>query len=397
MITPMDTAAKPKAGLEDTVATSSAICYLDGDHGVLAYCGYDIHDLARHATFEEVCYLLWHRRLPTRAELGDLQAQLVAARPLPEPVLRLMRMLPSGDVAAGSGSRARSTGDSMDMLRTLTSALSHYDTDAADNSAPANYRKAVRLTAQVSSLVATMGRVNAGGAPIQPDPVLSHAANFLYMLTGERPSGLATRAFDVALVLHADHELNASTFAARVAAATLTDMHSTIVAAIGTLKGPLHGGANADVMRMLLDIGSDAPLEKAEEAIRARLARKEKIPGFGHRVYHTEDPRATHLRQMSRDLGQRAGQPIWYEMSQRIEALVTAEKKLNPNVDFYSASTYYSLGIPIELFTPIFAVSRISGWTAHVLEQYANNRLIRPRADYIGPEYPQRYRALEDR
>jgi 2-methylcitrate synthase len=379
----MTTAVKPKAGLEDTVATSSAICYLDGDRGVLAYCGYDIHDLARHATFEEVCYLLWHRRLPTRAELGDLQSELAAARPLPEPVLRLMRTLPAGN--------------GMDMLRTLTSALSHYDADASDNSPQANYRKAVRLTAQIGSLVATMGRMQAGGSPIQPDPALGHAANFLYMLTGDRPSGLATRAFDVALILHADHELNASTFAARVAAATLTDIHSAMVAAIGTLKGPLHGGANADVMRLLLEIGKDGPAEKAEEAVRAKLARKEKIPGFGHRVYHTEDPRATHLREMSRDLGQRAGVPIWFEMSQRIEALVKGEKKLNANVDFYSASTYHSLGIAVDLFTPIFAVSRVSGWTAHVLEQYANNRLIRPRAEYIGPEYPQRYVPLDQR
>jgi citrate synthase len=379
----MSTAEKPKAGLEDTVATSSAICYLDGDRGVLAYCGYDIHDLARHATFEEVCYLLWHRRLPTRAELGDLQSELAAARSLPEPVLRLMRTLPSGNA--------------MDTLRTLTSALGHYDPDASESSPQANYRKAVRLTAQMSSLVATMGRMNAGAGPIQPDPVLGHAANFLYMLSAERPSGLATRAFDVALILHADHELNASTFAARVAAATLTDMHSAIVAAVGALKGPLHGGANADVMRLLLEIGQSAPPEKAEEVVRAKLGKKEKIPGFGHRVYHTEDPRATHLRQMSRDLGQRAGQPIWFEMSQRIEALVKAEKKLYANVDFYSASTYHALGIPVELFTPIFAVSRISGWTAHVLEQYANNRLIRPRAEYIGPEYPQRYVPVEAR
>ena len=379
----MTTVAKPKAGLEDTVATSSEICYLDGDRGVLAYCGYDIHDLARYATFEEVCYLLWHRRLPTRAELGDLQSQLVAARTLPEPLLRLMRALPAGNT--------------MDALRTLTSALGHYDPDAADNSPQANYRKAVRLTAQTSSLVATMGRTNTGGGPIHPDPVLSHAANFLYMLTGERPSGLATRAFDVALILHADHELNASTFAARVAAATLTDIHSAIVGAIGALKGPLHGGANADVMRLLLEIGKDAPPEKAEEVVRAKLARKEKIPGFGHRVYHTEDPRATHLREMSRDLGERAGEPIWYEMSQRIEALVKSEKKLNANVDFYSASTYHSLGIDIDLFTPIFAVSRISGWTAHCLEQYANNRLIRPRTDYIGPPHPQTVLPLEQR
>jgi citrate synthase len=383
-------ASKPKAGLEDTVATSSAICYLDGDRGVLAYCGYDIHDLAKHATFEEVCFLLWHRRLPTRAELGDLQSQLVAARPLPEPILRLMRQLPSGNPSTGSGNL-------MDALRTLTSALSHYDADANDNSPAANYRKAVRLTAQISSLVATMGRPSGGQGTVVPDPVLGHAANFLYMLTGERPSSLATRAFDVALILHADHELNASTFAARVAAATLTDIHSATVAAIGTLKGPLHGGANADVMRLLLEIGSDAPLKKAEEVVRAKLANKEKIPGFGHRVYHTEDPRATHLRQMSRDLGQRSGQPVWYEMSQRIEALVKAEKKLNANVDFYSASTYHALGIHVDLFTPIFAVSRISGWTAHVLEQYANNRLIRPRAEYVGPEYPQRYVPLDAR
>jgi 2-methylcitrate synthase len=380
----MTTAApRPKAGLEDTVATSSAICYLDGDQGVLAYCGYDIHDLARHATFEDVCFLLWHRRLPSRAELGDLQSQLIAGRALPEAVIRIMRSLPPGDL--------------MDALRTLTSVLGHYDPDAADNSPQANYRKAVRLTAQLGSLVATLGRVNSGASPLSPDPVLGHAANFLYMLTGERPSGLATRAFDVALILHADHELNASTFAARVAAATLTDLHSAIVAAIGTLKGPLHGGANADVMRLLLEIGKDAPPERVDEVIRGKLARKEKIPGFGHRVYHTEDPRATHLRQMSRDLGQRAGEPQWFEMSQRIEALVKGEKKLNPNVDFYSASTYHALGIPIDLFTPIFAVSRISGWTAHVLEQYANNRLIRPRAEYIGPDYPQRYVPVDAR
>jgi citrate synthase len=379
----MTTASTAKAGLEDTVATSSAICYLDGDRGVLAYCGYDIHDLARHATFEEVCFLLWHRRLPTRAELGDLQSQLVAARPLPEPVIRLMRALPPGNT--------------MDALRTLTSALGHYDPDANEHTPQANGTKAVRLTAQIASLVATIGRLEKGGGPIQPDPVLSHAANFLYMLTGERPSALATRAFDVALILHADHELNASTFAARVVAATLSDIHSAIVAAIGALKGPLHGGANADVMRLLLEIGRDAPPDKAEEVVRAKLARKEKIPGFGHRVYHTEDPRATHLREMSRDLGQRAGEPMWYEMSQRIEALVKAEKKLNANVDFYSASTYHALGIDIDLFTPIFAVSRVSGWTAHVLEQYANNRLIRPRAEYIGPEYPQRYQPLEAR
>ena len=374
--------AKPKAGLEDVVAATSSICYLDGNRGVLAYFGYDIHDLA-NGTFEETCYLLWHGRLPTRAELGDLQSQLAAARPLSEPILRLMKQLPASD--------------GMDMLRTLTSALGQYDPEANDNSAQANYRKAVRLTAQLASLVATYGRLQAGGGPIQPDPALSHAANFLYLLTGERPNALATRAFDVALILHADHELNASTFAGRVAAATLTDLYSAIVGAIGALKGPLHGGANAEVMKMLIEIGPDAPPERVDDAIRAKLAKKIKIPGFGHRVYRTEDPRATHLRKMSKELGERAGNTRWFEMSRRIETLVTADKKLYPNVDFYSASTYYTLGIPIDLFTPIFAVSRVSGWTAHCLEQYANNRLIRPRTDYIGPTYPQTYRPLDQR
>src|SRR4051812_7044452 len=292
--------AKPKAGLEDVVAATSSICYLDGNRGALAYFGYDIHDLAKGATFEEVCYLLWHGRLPNRAELGDLQSQLAAARPVSEPVLRLMKQLPPSD--------------GMDMLRTLTSALGQYDPEVNDASPQAQYRKAVRLTAQMGSIVATYGRLQAGGGPIQPDPALGHAANFLYMLKGERPGALATRAFDVALVLHADHELNASTFAARVIAATLSDIHSAIVGAIGALKGPLHGGANADVMRLLLDIGKDAPLDKAEEVVRAKLARKEKIAGFGHRVYTTEDPRATHLRQMSKDLGERAGEPIRVEM-----------------------------------------------------------------------------------
>jgi 2-methylcitrate synthase len=287
--------------------------------------------------------------------------------------------------------------DGMDTLRTLTSALGQYDPEANDSAPQAQYRKAVRLTAQLGSLVATHGRLQAGGGPIQPDPALGHAANFLYMLKGERPGALATRAFDVALILHADHELNASTFAARVAAATLTDLYSATVAAIGTLKGPLHGGANAEVMKLLIEIGPEASPERVDEAIRGKLAKKIKIPGFGHRVYRTEDPRATHLRKMSKDLGERAGNTAWFEMSRRIEALVTGEKKLYPNVDFYSASTYYTLGIPIDLFTPIFAVSRVSGWTAHCLEQYANNRLIRPRTDYVGPSYPQTFLPLEQR
>ena len=379
----MTTEIKPKAGLEDVVATSSGICYIDGDRGVLSYRGFDIHDLARFATFEEVCYLLWHGQLPTRAQLGDLQSQLVAARPLPESIIRLMRMLPPSD--------------GMDALRTLTSALGHYDADASDNSSAASYRKSVRLTGQVASLVATWGRMQQGGNPVSPDPAMGHAANFLYLLSDQRPNPTAIRAMDVALILHADHELNASTFAARVAAATLTDVHSAVVAGVGTLKGPLHGGANAEVMKMLLEIGQDASVDRIESYIRAKLARKEKIPGFGHRVYNTEDPRATHLRRMSKELGERAGNAKWFEMSERIEAIVRSEKKLFPNVDFYSASTYHTMGIPTDLYTPIFAVSRISGWTAHVLEQYANNRLIRPRADYIGPSYPQTWIPLDRR
>jgi citrate synthase len=379
----MATAEKVKGGLEDIVATTSSISYLDGEKGVLAYCGYDIHDLARWATFEEVCYLLWHRRLPTRAELGDLQSQLAAARALPEPVIRLMRMLPRSD--------------GMDALRTLTSALAHYDPEAADGSPQAQYRKAVRLTAQIGTIVAAWGRLQRGGGLVAPDPAMGHAANFLYMLTGERPGATAARAMDVALILHADHELNASTFAGRVTAATLSDIYSATVAAIGALKGPLHGGANAEVMRMLFELGQDASPDRIDGFIRAKLARKEKIPGFGHRVYRTEDPRATHLRQMSRELGRLAGSTAWFDISQRIEALMKSEKQLNPNVDFYSASTYHALGIPIDLYTPIFAVSRISGWTAHFLEQYANNRLIRPRAEYTGPPYPQRFVPLDQR
>jgi 2-methylcitrate synthase len=382
----MATEATPKAGLEEVIAGSSAICFLDGERGVLAYQGHDIHDLAdaeHGASFEEVCWLLWHGRLPRRAELGDLQTSLAAARRLPEPILRAMRSLPAVD--------------GMDALRTLTSMLAHVDADTPDQTPRVAYRKAVRLTGQVAALVATWGRMVAGGGPIDPDPGLGHAANFLYMLTGQRPSPIAARAFDVSLVLHADHELNASTFAARVAAATLTDVHSTVVSAIGTLKGPLHGGANADVMRMLLAIGKDASPDRAEDVVRAKLARKEKIPGFGHRVYRTEDPRATHLRRFSQALGEASGEPQWFALSQRIEAVVKQEKRLNPNVDFYSASTFYSLGIPIDLYTPIFAVSRVSGWTAHVLEQYANNRLIRPRAEYIGPEYPQQFLPLDRR
>lgn len=372
-----------KKGLEGVVATSSAICYLDGARGVLAYAGYDIHDLAKHATFEEVCFLLWHRRLPNRVELGDLQSELASARTLSEPMLRLIRLLPPGSA--------------MDSLRTLASALSHFSVESEDVSPGASYRAAVRLTAQLSSVVAAYGRVSLGQNPVEPDPALGHAANFLLMLNGERPNAIATRAFDVSLILHADHELNASTFAARVTAATLSDLHSAVVTGIGTLKGPLHGGANVEVMKMLMAIGEDADDQRVDQFIRDMLARKVKVPGFGHRVYRTKDPRATHLRQMSRELGERTGRTRWFELSQRIESLMKNEKQIDANVDFYSASTYALLGIPMDLFTPIFAVSRVAGWTAHVLEQYNNNRLIRPRAEYIGPPYSQSFIPLSAR
>jgi len=270
----------------------------------------------------------------------------------------------------------------MDMLRTAVSALSFYDPDGPEMSRDANTRKAARLVARFPTIVTTFHRLRNGLEPVQPRPDLSVAANFVYTLFGKDPDDIATRTMDVAFVLHADHELNASTFSARVTAATLSDIYSAIVSAIGTLKGPLHGGANEGVIKNLLEIGS---VDNIEPWLKDQFARKAKIMGFGHRVYRTEDPRATHLRNMSRLLGDRVGNTLWYQMSRKMEEVMMREKHLNPNVDFYSASTYYTLGIPTDLFTPIFACSRISGWTAHVLEQFANNRLIRPRAEYVGP------------
>ena len=370
-----------KEGLEDVVAADSSICYIDGERGVLSYRGIDIHDLADHSTFEEVCYLLWEGRLPRREELDSTRRALGAERPLSPDTIQLLSQL---------AERL----SPMDSLRTMVSALVVTDPDATDMSPAANRRKAIRLTGQVASLVAAQHRLRKGQPVVDPDPSLGHAEDFVRMLNGANPSPEATRAFDVALILHADHELNASTFAARVTAATLSDMHSAITSAIGTLKGPLHGGANEAVMKMLLDIDS---LDRVDDAIRERLGKKQKIMGFGHRVYHTEDPRATHLREMSKKLAESSGQTKWYDMSRRIEKLMNEEKKLNSNVDFYSASVYYMLGVPIDLFTPLFAVSRVAGWTAHVLEQYENNRLIRPRAEYVGPEYPQPYVPIDKR
>src|SRR5271170_3218277 len=285
----------------------------------------------------------------------------------------------------------------MDVLRTSVSALSFYDPDydRSNTDHDANVSKAIRLTSQIAMIVANYDRIRKGKPVVDPDRSLSHAANFLLMLNGVAPSKTAERALDIALILHADHELNASTFAARITAATLSDMHSAITSAIGTLKGPLHGGANEAVFRILESI--DSKKTDPVDYVRRMLAEKKKIPGFGHRVYHTEDPRATHLRAMSRDLGRSSGQPQWYEMSEKIEKFVKAEKKLNANVDFYSASTYHVLGIDEDMFTPVFAVSRISGWAAHVIEQLDDNRLIRPRAEYLGPDYPNHYVPIEKR
>jgi len=370
-----------KEGLQDVVAATSSICYIDGQKGILSYRGIDIHDLAEHSTFEEVCYLLWFGRLPGQAELDEMTAVMGRSRALPEPVLQLLKSLPPD-------------APPMDVLRTAVSALSHFDPDAAANDRPANLRKTYRLTGQIASIVATADRIRKGQEPVSPDSRLSHAANFVYMLTGEEPDATAERALDVALILHADHEFNASTFAARVTVATLTDIHSAIASAVGTLKGPLHGGANQDVMRMLIDIGET---ERAETYIKEALAKKQKISGFGHRVYRTEDPRATHLRRMSRDLSESSGTRKWFETSRVIEEVVSREKNINANVDFYSATVYYNLGIPVDLFTPLFAVSRISGWAAHVLEQLGNNRLIRPRAEYTGPAHPAPYIPMNER
>jgi citrate synthase len=375
------TTQAPK-GLEGIVATNSTICYIDGDSGVLAYRGIDIHELADHSTFEETCYLLWFGRLPKSNELKDLQQRMAEERKLDPAILDFLRRVPKQALP-------------MDVLRTAVSALSFYDPENTKNDHDANVHKAIRLTSQIAMLVAAYDRIRKGKEVIEADRSLSHSANFLWQLTGVKPSSTAERALDIALILHADHELNASTFAARVTAATLSDMHSAITSAIGALKGPLHGGANEAVFRILSKIDQ----EKADpvEYIRAMLAQKKKVPGFGHRVYHTEDPRATHLRVMSRDLGKASGQPQWYDMSEKIEKFVKAEKKLNANVDFYSASTYHTLGIDVDLFTPIFAVSRISGWAAHVIEQLDDNRLIRPRAEYLGPEYPNPYVPMEKR
>jgi citrate synthase len=373
---------QPPKGLEGVVATTSKICFIDGDRGVLAYRGIDIHELAHQSNFEETCYLLWFGKLPTRRELRELCDRLAEERKLDASIITLLHTAPRHALP-------------MDVLRTAMSALSFYDPQQKNNDRTANVDKAIRLTSQIAMIVAAYDRIRKGQSIVEPDRSLSHAANFLLMLNGKNPTVTAERALDIALILHADHELNASTFAARVTAATLSDMHSAITSAIGALKGPLHGGANEAVFHILEAIDSSGadPLDY----VKGMLAQRKKVPGFGHRVYHTEDPRATHLRAMSRELGNSSGQGKWFEISHRIEEFVKADKKLNANVDFYSASTYHTLGIDVDLFTPVFAVSRISGWTAHVIEQLDDNRLIRPRAEYVGPDYPAPYIHIDQR
>lgn len=356
------------AGLEGVVATTSQICYIDGNRGVLSYFGYNVDTLAENATFEEVIFLLWNGRLPKADELKSLKAALAAERDLPSEVTGFLGSVPKDALP-------------MDVLRTAVSMLSLYDPEARDNAIEASTRKATKLMARVATIVTTYNSLREGRQVTPGDPALSYAANFLYTLTGKKPDDVMERVFDVALILHADHELNASTFAARVTAATLSDIYSAVTSAIGALKGPLHGGANEDVIRMLL--ATKSPSE-AVQKVTDDLNNKKKISGFGHRVYKVLDPRAIHLKKLSEELGKRTGHTDLYEKSSRVEQTVSDMKGLNANVDFYSASTYYSLGIPVDLFTPIFAVSRMSGWTAHILEQYRNNRLIRPRADYTG-------------
>jgi len=328
-----------------------------------------------------VIFLLWNGKLPNANELAELKQALVANRELAAPVIEFLRSVPK----AGP----------MDVLRTAVSMLSLYDPLAADNTPAANIKKAQKLMAQTATIATTFDRLRTGKEILPGDPKLSFAANFLYTLTGKRPDDVSERTFDVALILHADHEFNASTFAARVTAATLSDIYSSVTSAIGALKGPLHGGANEDVIRMLQEAGGDP--EKTLASVKEKLARKVKIAGFGHRVYHTEDPRATHLRHFSEELGRRTGHLNLYLASAAVEKYIKETKGLNANVDFYSASTYFSLGIPIDLFTSVFAVSRMSGWTAHILEQYRNNRLIRPRADYKGPAVGKHWVPLDKR
>ena len=378
-ISKMSTNKVATKGLEDIVAASSSICFIDGKEGRLIYRGYDIKDLAEHSSFEETVYLLWFGNLPTVNELKEFSNRLMANRNLPEIVNQLIHSSKNAEPS--------------DVLRTSVSALQLHDADSTNNAYEANLRKATRLVSQTATIIAQHERIRKGLQPIEPSASMKHASNFLYMLTGKEPSERDQEIFDVCLILHADHELNASTFVARSTVSTLSDMHSAVTSAVGTLKGPLHGGANIGVMKMLHNIPDPSG---SESYVRKALEEKKKIMGFGHRVYRTEDPRATILRKFSEELGKKSGDTRWYETTRRVEEAVKKEKGLYPNVDLYSASVYHYLGISQELFTPIFALSRIGGWTAHILEQYSDNRLIRPVAQYTGPK-ERRYAPADKR
>jgi citrate synthase len=366
------TALNIDKGLANTIVAESQMSFIDGASGILEYVGIDIDSLARHSTYEETVFLLWNRRLPTKAELDAFSRRLREQSDLPQPMWAMISSLPK-------------TATPMHALRTLVSAVALHDPQADDASPDANERKAVSLVARLPALVAGFDRHRKGRPFVKPDPSLPVAANFLNMLNGERPTDTMARALDVCLILHADHGFNASTFAARVIISTLSDMYSAITGAIGALKGPLHGGANEEVMHMLKEIES---IENVEPYIRRKLQAREKVMGFGHRVYKTFDPRATFLKTFARQLAKDTGNEKLYEMSRRIEEIMEAEvgsKGIHPNVDFYSATTYFSLGLELDLFTPMFAIARVSGWCGHCIEQLADNKLIRPRCDYTGP------------
>jgi citrate synthase len=359
-------------GLQGVVAAQTAISYVDGQNGRLFYRGIDINELAEKSTFEETTALLWYGKLPNQNQLERFKQKFVDNRKLPDPIISILFALPK-------------TTSPMSALRTAVSALGPFDeaeAQYADNSLESNVSKSIRVTASMPTMVAAWDRIRKGMWPIMPREDLSHSANFLYMLTGKEPSETAARMLDIALILHADHGLNASTFAARVTVSTLSNLHSAVVSAIGTLKGSLHGGANEEVMRTLLEIGD---VDRVEQYMRGALSAKKKIPGFGHRVYKVNDPRASWLQDLSRQVAEDSGDTRWYQISERVREYMQQHRDLPVNVDFYSASLYYTSGVPIEIFTPLFAISRVSGWTAHVYEQLSDNRLIRPGAEYIGP------------
>lgn len=365
----MNTAATSPKGLEGIVAANTRLSDVRGEEGVLIYAGYDIHELAGNVTFEEVVHLLHENRLPSRGELEQLRKTLASQRALPGKAMDVLRALPA---SAGP----------MHAVRTGISALGCFDPEVEDTSLEAQKRKALRLIAQIPIVTAAYHRLRQGKPVLESDPALGEAANFLYLVDGEKPSREKEETLDLCYVLHADHGMNASTFSARVTIATLSDIYSAITTAIGTLKGPLHGGANEGVIKMLLEIGTP---DKVDAYVENALANKQKIMGIGHRIYKTLDPRAPHLRKMAQKLSSKLGEAKWIEMSDRIAELMAQRKSLNANVDFYSATVYYSLGIPTDLFTPIFAIARTAGWTAHVLEQLSDNRLIRPQSNYTGP------------